>query len=245
MKDYQNNAAGRLFLNLTEAKKHKPDTQIRHVWGKVFGIAVNNAPEIYYHISLLSLMADETEQKINKVSSVNKDLLLRSMPNIRDALRPLNLRAQWKESVKYLTQRALTDLEHCASTIAGHFPESPIGEDELSGIYTQIDNLFQEIEKSDVSPELKESILDLLETVRRLINEYRIRGPKTIREALVKMTGEITIRWNEIENNKDKKGVKALFELVKTLDKTHGKAIQYGPLLQYFPPVAGLLEYIK
>jgi hypothetical protein len=78
----------------------------------------------------------------------------------------------------------MTVLEFCSERLEELHAEPAVNEDELGEILEDVNALFDEVRGAAIDPELKSFVLDGLETIRRGINEFRIRRPERLKETI-------------------------------------------------------------
>lgn len=183
----RDNPAGRLHEILTQARNQGNMATIL-MWAKVLGADPENKTEIIRRISHLQELADDVKEKISKVAGLNTQLYLSRFPDIENVVKATNYDAAWDNYKPQLNEAAMLNLAHCAEALS-RYDEDPIDETELTELLKSIDELSEKLRKSPVGESLKAVIIDLLETIRRSIGEYRIRGAEGMRRELTYCVG--------------------------------------------------------
>lgn len=228
----KDNPAGRLHELLTKTM-HIANVPIRQVWAKVFEVEENDTIAIYYNLAHLHNLTIEIEQMISRIPDANHELFLRNMGNIRKALSWPNIGSLWNELKNVLTEQAVTDLAFCAEEIDKFYKESAIPEEELENIKVEIDKLFKQLSDSTIDLKLKITLQDLLEAMRRAVNEYHIRGAKGMREVIDYSLGSILRHREDIKNDNHKQIIKNFTAFLVKVDDIVARAIKYAPLLEF------------
>lgn len=136
-------------------------------------------------------------------------------------------------------------LRFCANELSKYHFESPISKQELADLLQQIEELTVDVLDSDIDPLLKTLIIDLLETIRKSIIEYRLRGAEGIKDALIYFIGSTVTNYDLVTKEKNKPIVQRVMDLVSATDKVVSTALQMkalcenaAPLLQLLPPIS-------
>lgn len=131
------------------------------------------------------------------------DLLLRGVNSFRPVVSFTGLRAPWGEAKREFTKESLYSLELCASLLP---KEDEIPEDELQAIADATNELFEQVEKSDIDPILRGWILKLLSEIQESIGNYQIFGAEAFRESMSYLVGEIYTHKDAFNEFKKQQG---------------------------------------
>lgn len=216
------NSAERLYQILLKAKEVVPKTHVgMFTWGAVFEIELIDTDfkvlenfsgrhplhlqqatqmEILHRIFELNKLVSEVEDTIKKVPNTNHDRFLKPFPRVRRVVSPAMLSDDFKGILSELSESDMTILEFCSELLGNYFPEKIADEALLKELIEEIASQFEKIESSDLPEELRKLLLDLLETMRQAIYEYRIRGIERLREALEKIVGIYVVNKATMEN---------------------------------------------
>jgi hypothetical protein len=93
----------------------------------------------------------------------------------------------------------MTVLEFCSERLEQQHRERIIDKAELEQILEDVTALFNEVQQADIDAELQTFILDGLESIRRGINEFRIRGPERLKEAIGEIVGSLYVNYKTVE----------------------------------------------
>lgn len=233
------NTAGRLFEIFSAALTHR-GVRVRTAWAGIFGIDENDSNAIILNLVQLHMGLNEVEGEI-KATHKFPDLLLREFAVLRNACLPINLDSGFQGIANTLQPPVIRSLEMCADALP---EEGEITKDEITAVYDEVNNLFLEVEKSTLNNHLKRAILELLAGVKRLMDEYRVRGPKAFKEALTRLAGEIVLHPAEFKTiEEEQKGVFERFNsLLAKLATLAERAEKVGRLLEYSGPVSDWIQ---
>jgi hypothetical protein len=218
----QNNPAGRLHTivaRLIEENKKKVDVASSQLWAAVFEIpAPSKGGEWLYEIAsrLLQLrkLIDETENSLKQIEGLPERYF---RPFFRLRALPANslgsLASGISGTINLISEGDMTVLEFCSERLAAQHAEPIIDEGELRAILEDVSGLFDAVQESGLDPELKTFILDALESIRRGIFEFRIRGPQRLKETLAEIIGSMVVNHDVIQAVRDQdEGVVKRFE---------------------------------
>lgn len=223
-----NNPAGRLYAILAEAKTQSSSRTFKEVWSTVFGVPLHDMPGIFYRLVLLQDLTTEVERKIREFET-NHEVFLEHLPKVRSLLNVTNFDIGWSHGITILSEGVLVTLQFCSALLDKHCPEKTISDTDLKDISSEIDALFSSISTSDLKKSLKALLLDLLESMRRAIVEYRIRGARGLRENLFSILECISRRFDivrEAERDPQVKGFWLLLTKYDTLASLYVNAPQ-------------------
>lgn len=187
------NPAARLYDLLEMARSQSNASNVLSVWCEVLGLAKGNSPGVFKGLSYLLELAEETERLVRKIPDLNHNHYLDGISKIKEGISYPNLNVPWDNAKQFFSEKSMAHLSFCAERLSKHFPEQAIPEDALREIGDAITKLFEKVASAPISHEFKELLLDLLERMRRGVSEYRIRGEKSLREALESSIGRLVL----------------------------------------------------
>jgi hypothetical protein len=209
------NPAGRLHEILARAQSA---TQISgrsnnavNLWAGVFEVeteqsTVTPSQTIVVISRLLQLkrLIEETEDSLKKIEGL-PDRYFRPFERIRpipdQSLAALN--QDITGPIRAVTEGDMTVLEFCSERLEERHAEPIIDEEELQSILADVTALFDEVKAGDLDPELKTFILDGLESIRRGIYEFRIRGPQRLKEAVAEIIASFVMNHEIAKTSED------------------------------------------
>lgn len=166
------------------------------------GIALSG-PQLYEVISrLLQLrkLIDKTENSLRNIEGLH-ERYFRPFPRIRALPERslVSLDSNIKGTIREISEGDMTVLEFCSEKLEEQHRERIVDESELKHILDDVNELFNDVQLSDLDCELKTFILDGLESIRRGIYEYRIRGPQRLKETLAEIIGSLAVNHDLIQ----------------------------------------------
>jgi hypothetical protein len=231
---YSDNPAGRLHSVLIQLPSGPEETMRklsgREAWSQVLGFDKDDTVALYRAIGLLLEQLDKAEKLIRDMKDLDHDLYLASFDALRRGIAAPSMNSGWSDQLRYLTPVALRELAFCGSKIAETYSEGVIEEGELARLAQEANELFEVINQTSLNPDLRELLLDLVETMRRAIAEYRIRGVGGLREALSKGVGVI-IMASRAEKVEEQSTVNRVFGFLARVDQLVAQLAKYKPVL--------------
>lgn len=203
----QNNPAGRLHAILSRAKDEIRSTMdATTLWSNVFEIALRNPPsienirEIVSRLLQLDQLIAETERRLRGIDGL-PNRYFRPFQTIRDIPRYslTSLGNNMSAAIRGITDSDMLTLEFCCDKLEEQHAEIVISEDELQALLEDVNLLFDEVKTAEIDPQLQTFILDGLESIRRGIYEFRIRGAERLKETIGEIVGSLYVNHKAVE----------------------------------------------
>jgi hypothetical protein len=220
----KNNPASRLLVILNAARRVNGASSCRRAWGEVFGISEIDTEDgliiVISRLVALRKLFNETESVLRSIPNLNEELFISPIPRLAKVVSWNSLTDTFSTYQNHLNVADMTALKFAENQLSLYeeFTENSIPADELQSIINDINGLYESIINSGLPAELKESLLDLLQEIRRGIHEYRIRGYVALREALTKSVGVIAANRESIEENSNEPEIISLRSVLEKLD---------------------------
>lgn len=212
----ENDNGARRLLDILEKAQEVGHLAPLHGWATVFGITEKEGPvvnedeefEVARRLVQLHQLVIDVEVQLRSIEGLEIELYLEPFPRIRSVIKPSMLNSgQLGSPMKLISSSDITVLKFCATELSKHYAEPVVDEQLLLELRSQIDSLFDEVRASSLPKELKEFLLKHLETVRRAIQEYRIRGVERLKEALEQLAGSVMVNENLLKASKESEAV--------------------------------------
>jgi hypothetical protein len=205
-----NNPAGRLHLILTRAQTLANQKNARgeagNLWAGVFELAPTTVPvsepvlqEVVSRLLQLDKLIAETEARLKKIEGL-PEKYFRPFANIRQIPHRslLALNSDISATLRGITPAEMTVLEFCSDKLEEQHAEPVISEDELQAILADVNTLFDEVKNARMDEGLQTFILDGLESIRRGIYEFRIRGTERLKETVGEIVGTLYVNYKTV-----------------------------------------------
>lgn len=238
------NPARRLHGLLADALTKNQGEQTLKVWASVFAIPEKEAAgRVFYYLGLLHHLTYAIEDRIRRIPEINTELYLRAIPDVRLALSPIQMNASFHDTAgKYLNAGTMTVLEFSANELAKHHHEDPIPVGDLKAIRDQASTLLEDIRVADIDADLRALLMDLLVTMIRCVDEYRIRGAAGLKDVVAFSIGQFILNHDLYEKTKKETVVQRFSKLVGRVSTVVSAAIKVMALYGKVAPILGLPE---
>lgn len=227
------NPAGRVYLVLRDAPSPTlSKLLIRDAWARLLNIeSSSNTVEIYRQLGLLTSELDRAERLLRETPHFD-EAYIEDFPALRKGLAPQNLGVTWDHVQTSLHPGTLKGLKLAALQLSHTYSQGRIKDDEYEEIKKAVDEAFNYVVASEIDYELRVVLLDLLETIRRALADYRIRGTAGLREATSKAVGEIILGWQQTEGTEDRDAIQQTLKAFVVVDTILSRAMKYKPVLE-------------
>jgi hypothetical protein len=214
-----NNPAGRLYGILAEARKSQDGAHIRQVWGTIFGVDPSDTPRVLSLVIQLMDLVGDTRECIEAMENIDKETYLKPIQDVEKAFSVANLDAPWSHFKGHISDSTMLGLAFCSDTLSRAAREEVVDQAALDELKADVEAMIDDILKLDIEPTLRAVILDHLESIRRAIVEYRIRGTKGLRQALDSGIGSLLRHRDELKKSDNQTLVSRLTSLFGKIDR--------------------------
>jgi hypothetical protein len=224
------NPARRLHDFLVRARTLEGKKQTHQMLAKWFDVKEGDMAEIFTMFSAFLRLIEDTERQLNNIEDPNKERFLKCMPPIRSTYAKINLDHPWNQYANKPTDSDLALLELAGQALDRYKREALIPGNQLNDIRQEATDLFDRVAQSDLDPNLRVVILDLLETILRCLSEYKIRGAEGLKRAVAESIGRLTLEKELVLQEKDNDTFKAFWDLLAKLNLAVSSAIYANAL---------------
>jgi hypothetical protein len=226
-------AAEQLLLAIRAYRKAvmEADTNsVAHAWSKVFECDPNDTITLYLKLAGLLELSRDIEDSVNQVKGIRHSKYLSCFKKMRIGLTPRSLNSS-KESDTFDAEME-SRLEFCSDLL---MKETVLEQPKLDEVKANVDKLFEDIEKADISPSLKKVLLQLAEQMRRSIADYKLFGVKAMKEAYGRFLVESFVHQDEIKAIKDEPLRERLREVWQSYSEAISSAANMTTLIAFSP----------
>jgi hypothetical protein len=192
-------AARRLHEILKQSSSEDATQPARVIWAKLLGLSPDDRAGLFRALAQLADLVREVETAIRTRTDVDANLLLEKLPAIRKAMGLMQLEGAWTAHAQMFTEAAVRDLRFCSIELQRFQPEEKLEEDVLADLGREVDSLTNEVVQAQIDKELRTVLLACLESFRRAIADYRIRGAAGLRDAATKTIGELLLVRDKVD----------------------------------------------
>lgn len=213
-------SAGRLYdllwrFQTVVAADPRANLTIRDAWCRVFGIEIDNIDLLFLNLSELQVLARMVRREIEDDTEANQ-MLLEHFGNIEVFVGAFYLNESAAALGKKLDAVTIRDLKYVADWLSrSQGEEEEVSANDLQWLAESLDEMVEQIETTDLEPELARVLLQLVETMRHSLRMYEIRGAEAFHQATAHAIGLMVINREVIQANAEAPPVKQWSEVLK------------------------------
>lgn len=212
------NPAGRLYHLLSDARDQNPDLPTRQVWQVVFNSG-NDDLVLADRLGKFCVLTHQASRAaLGSVPGAKvEQLYWKCFEDIKTLVNSMSLVDAWTNSAQYLSDTTMLGLAYWAKELSGKEREAEISSEQLDELLAEVDKLSSTVAASDLDAELKTFIVGKLSDIRSCILDYRIRGSKSLEEAIEATIGGVAMRYGYYEKFRTHHVVKSFEAFVLAL----------------------------
>ena len=131
-------------------------------------------------------------------------------------------------------------LDTASARIGESYSELELEEEDLAKLVIELDELFELVKEGTFDPQLGELSMEIIESLRHAVSNYRIRGIEAFKEALEQSLGKLFLHIKKRDQPAPEAQLKRLWAIFVMVEGFVARAISYGPLLtEHLPPLLG------
>lgn len=210
------NPAARLHQLLVKAKSVGSGAAV-DLWAKVFEITESDLDkkqvEVISRLLQLRKLIEETYEGLQSIDGLPERYFrpferIRAIPKQSFA----SLNTDISAYINGVTEGDMTVLEFCSEKLDSLHKETVVDETDLQSVLVNVTTLFDEVKIGDLDSDLKTFILDGLESIRRGIYEFRIRGPRRLKEAIAEILANAMMNQEVVREAEEEESLKKFNE---------------------------------
>jgi hypothetical protein len=238
--EVKNNPAGRLHDLLQLAQKQPPKEPARKAWAQVFGVAPEDTGLLLRMLADLINLMSETKASIERLDDVDHRIYLKPFAKIERFFSQVNLDAGWEHWRAQLDEPTLYGLQFAADRLSRINGSTAIAQEDIQSIQSELEQFVESVLASDLPQGLKALFLRNLESIRRALLVYRIRGVEGLEHELERAVGSLMLNQSEIppagSKSQSRKFWERFFVVIDRINKavtlTRGAKELAGPAVQ-------------
>ena len=240
----ESNPAGRLHTILKNFENQHDSATMRDIWSEALEVPSDDNASLSKAVIEVYSLSQEVKKLIKLREGDGCDIYLASFEKIEAIVLPINLNAQWHNYKKYLNSEVLTRLQFCAHYLSRFYKEESISNDEISDIKEKVEELYELIEKSTLSEEIKLILLEEMVRIKTAISYYKIKGAKGIKESLQATVGAIFANQDSLKSESDNNSevLNRIGDLIDKLDAFTSKALKLHRIIKH--PIKTLISNV-
>ena len=201
------NPASRLHQLLIEFRNSVGVRTLRESIAQLFSIEDPKSPEVFRaYVSVINLSL-EVGERLAAIPNINTALYKRSIENIERHLSTSNIDGDIQSFKGKFKNEDLLGLEFISEQFNNIESEEIIAEEDLKKLEKQLDNLIDQVRKTDVPSDFSHFLISHLFIIRTSVQNYRFFGALGIQSSMAKVIGEILLDPREATTDKKKKGI--------------------------------------
>jgi len=187
------NPAARIFVVLETVKGIHGGT-IRSAYTKALQIENEDLGQLLKMLGMLSDQCDDVEVLLANVANPTYSEKYReSQQGIKRCFEIENIAGPWDTfQANFVRPELLMALTFCAIALDERHRERTLPAEDLQKWLANVTKLYDKAKKADLDYELKTLILNSLDRIRNAILDYRIRGIRAVREAIMETVGSVS-----------------------------------------------------
>ena len=234
----------RILLALRGASRE--GRPIRQVLGEVFELQPDDDLALRRRLLAVDDLFAESEAAIRSIPGIDLQRYLRYFPAARKALLGARLDQDSRRYAPFqeaLGEAVCQSVEFCGARIGEEFPETVLPTDDLGEVEARLNALFAFTASAELDPALRQVSLDILQTLRAALADYRIYGAAGLKEAVEQAVGKLTVHYLRARKQGarlDLDQLDRLLDLIFKFEALLAKATVYIPALtEYLPKLLG------
>lgn len=238
-----NNQAESIKVMLDRVFLGSREKSLRQAWAEVFSVNASNTADLFHLLFQVSTQVAEIRSQLLTISAFDPAIVCSPLADMENFICFPNIDTQVGSMAGFYNDKAQMALTLASSYYTTQGIYVNISDDDLKEITDQIEATFRFISESDIDSRLKETLLDLIETVRRAIAEFRIRGNSSLQDVLDYSLGKLLRLSRQSDATPQAKvGFTNLLNLLAVIDKALAIAQKMEP---YLPMVTSVISTLS
>jgi len=167
------------------------DKTVRQAWAIEFNVSPEDTGSLFYLLSKVNQSLEEIKSKLVAMPGFDSSIILEPLANLGTGICFPNLDQPIGSIGHYYNDQVKLSLKIASSYYSKQEIQPHIPEEQRAEIKAEIESLFDFISKCDMDPELRYILLDLIETMRRALAEFQIRGNQSLQDVLDQSLGRL------------------------------------------------------
>lgn len=190
-----NNPAGRLLRILQEGRTKPEDIRVSSVWAELLEVPADDFPELLRRIGLVQQLPYLIRNEIYALNDIDTELHLNWLPKVELAFSSAHLRSPWRNFINHIDDSTILGLSFCDDKLARK-EKSGFTRESVHEFSQEAEEIRGAILKSDLEEPVHQFLLRQVELLKQSLDDYELRGPEAISDALQLTIGSITINQN-------------------------------------------------
>lgn len=215
------NPAARLLEVLERMLRVEPNKgySCKQAWAMALDIPEKDGVQLAQGIAEVFSLLQRTKQELLACEGINQELYLASFPAIEAILDLNNMPGAWDSYQRQLSQpHVLLGLRFCESHLRTKSDETVIDSTTLNNLVADVSDAIGSISKdTSLPPELRELLLEHLQSIQAAIALYRVRGGESIKHSVERAIGGLMAHRRILKGQEQSRG---LVRFLGVIEKT-------------------------
>ncbi|WP_243384120.1 hypothetical protein [Geothrix alkalitolerans] len=228
------NPATNLVEMLDRIFNQRKEKTVREAWAIEFNVKPSDTASIFFLLAKVNQTLEDVKLKLTSMPGFDSSIILDPLSDLGTAICFPNIDTPVGSIAHYYNEQAKLSLKIASSYYTKQEIQPHIPADQLEEIKSEIESLFNYINECDMNQELRCILLDFIETMRRAVAEFQIRGNQSLQDVLDQSLGRLirASRQTTINVTEDPGFSKAI-ALLTLIDKAICVAERAAPYLTY------------
>lgn len=209
------------LLTLLEAgrSKGRQDGSAGKVWADILGVSYDSSEYLRLVADINGMIADLAQiVSSSPMTEQAKQNYGKTLLHILDAFQRPTLSRRWEDTrQQYLAEPPIRDLQNLHSYLIHLHPIRSISDEQIDEIKADIDHVREQLDRSDLPPELTKLLRSHVEAIRQVLAHYNIHGSDGLDDTLKRILGELHLRHRDFRQHGDSDAMKAYTALLEKI----------------------------
>ncbi len=170
------NPPARLLALLAAGQKIDKNKACSHAWAEIFEVSPTDSSALFSAIGKAMALPSETATLVSKYYPALESANEHWRAPLEAAFFNQQIAGTWDSFIAHVNPYCISQLATLAELLHVRLGTSMADAEAVSNLSSNLDQLIQEIESSDLAPELKLHLLRELLNLRACLSEYRVTG---------------------------------------------------------------------
>lgn len=209
-----NNPASRLYNFLERGLAHQQQESARNVLQSL--LATTDPSELLHRIADMRTLVDESVEQL-RLHYAKVRLVPHWIDHTKAAFHNLYLQGHWATFRDHIDSHTMDYLHHVVEMLDVKIPASRISAEGIESYRAELNDLLEEVIKSDEPQELKTYLLNALSSIINALDRYFITGDAGVLAAAERAVGTAVVNREILEEAKSPLAKNALQKITKAV----------------------------
>lgn len=235
------NSAARLLKIIQKGKELDKAMNCRSAWFDLLDVSDINNSMLMERLGMVMRLPDRIKYELNKIENIDIANYLHWEPSINKGFMSQVLNSNWSSFIDHVSDQSVTFLSITADIISSNLSQNEIEETELNSIKIKIQELLEDIENSNISPDVSNYVRITLQNILLSLEEYEFLGGEVLKKSLENMLGSLIVNDHYNPEIDDSKIGKRFWSILAKFSIVVGLVVSIPQLPEaiqkYFPSI--------